>query len=257
MRMMIAALAAAGMLTLVGCSAPAEGDVEPSKKPSAETSADADPADPGWTAPEECSSLDLNVGATLAGSALGECVAQSLVSFGSGRETVQTSTNTSEVAFRYDPDFEMQGETKTTDGSMRLTYVDGTMWVDDGSGPVKGDVDSDDMDEMLAGLTGEMIRIFADPAMTADMVARGAEWVVGEQVDVELGNGETVRAFPIDVAAPYTWNEMPVQEHVVWFAEGWVPVGGRGTVATMGMTETTTQTYYDLGEPVEITPPVG
>lgn len=250
-----AALALSGVvLLLAGCTAPAD-PAEETPAPSAAASVPpGDTSASSWVAPQECLSLDLTPDATIDGAALGGCVSTALSSHGSGREHVESSSLTGEIAFQYSPDFQMSGEVQSADGPMTLTYVDATMWIDRGDGPVKGDVTSSDPEEQLIGFAGEMYRIFSDPAMAADLIAAGSAWIVGAEEDVELGNGETIRAFPIVASAPFSWNEIPVQDSLVWFAADWTPVGVRGTVSMMGVTETTTQTFYDLGEPVEITP---
>lgn len=254
MKTRIAALGAAGMLLLTGCSTGGGDGTAASGEPKPSASASATEAAKAWTAPDACTALDLTVGASIDGTALGACVSTALVSYGSGREYVETSTSAGEVVFRYDPDFEMQGDVETADGPMQLTFLDGVMWVDHGNGPVRGDIESEDMDEMMAGLAGEMYRMYSEPTMTAELIAASASWLVGAEEDVTLGNGEVVKAFPITSAAPFTWNEIPVEQSIAWFAADWTPVGVRGTVSMMGMTETTTQTYYDLGADVEITP---
>lgn len=242
-----------GLSLLAGCSSTTESGSQAEPAPATSDSTAA-PVEDAWTAPSECTALDLTPATSLSGTDLGACVATALSSYGSGREWVETSTGSGEVVFRYTPDFEMQGTVQTATGPMSMTYIDGTMWIDQGSGPVKGDLNSSNQEEMIAGLAGELYRIYSDPAMAADLISSGATWTVGAEEDVTLGNGEVVRAFAISVDAPFTWNEFPVNESLVWFAADWTPVGVRGTASMMGMTETTTQTFYDLGEPVEIIP---
>lgn len=256
MKKSVAALSAAfAVALLVGCTSPAPDPApDQASEPAESATPSAEPTPDGWVAPAECEALDLTPGVSLAGADLGACVATALSSYGSGREWVESSSGTGEVVFRYDPEFEMQGTVQTSTGPMTLTFLDGTMWIDSGAGPVKGDVNSSDQEEMLAGLAGELYRIYSDPAMAADLISAGPTWTVGAEEDVTLGNGESVRAFPIVVAAPFTWNEFPVADSLVWFASDWTPVGVRGTVSLMGQSETTTQTFYDLGEPVEIVP---
>ncbi len=253
------AAAAAGMLLLTlplsGCLSASISSGQSSDAASDPTASPDQPPDDttGHEPPAECADLELTAGATLDPAALGECVSTALVAFGSGRESIHDSETDTEVEFQYDPDFEFH----TDDGTSTITYLDGTLWVDTGSGPIKGDVDSDNPDEQMAGFVADMFRIFADPAVTSDLVASAPGWKVTEPESVELGNGETVQAYRITSTGSFTWRQFPVNEFVLWYGEDWYPVASEGNLAFWGTDETVRQTYYDLGEPVEIAAPTG
>lgn len=251
-----ALLAVTAMVALAGCSAPAEPDA--SRAPTESSPASAAPeasAEPqGWAAPESCDALDLTPGASLTGMALGECIAAGLISFGSGKEHVDGGTMSGEIGFRFDPDFEFQGTVDSNGEPMTMTFIDNVMWIDRGDGPVRGDVSSENLDEQMVGVAGELYRIYSDPTQHADLMSASPAWTVGGLEPLTLGNGETRNGIRVSSAAPFTWNEVPVDEYHVWFAEDRSPLGNRATISMMGITDTTTQTFYDLGEPVEITP---
>lgn len=250
------------VLLLAGCSAApaAEESVAPSSTPTAATatptaSTTPTPEPAGWTAPEECTSLDVTAGATVDGETLGACLQKGLAAYGSGSETISGEELGGEVRFRYTPDFEFQGELETGDGPVKITFLDGTMWVDHGEGAVKGDLESADPDEQMAGIAGELYRVLSDPTFAGDLVAASPEWTVAAATEsITLINGETVEAHRMRSAAPFSWYDLPVQEYVVWLAPDWTPVGSQATASFFGTASTVTQHYYDLGEPVEITP---
>ena len=251
-----AALAALGIVVVLSGCAASETPTQKTPDAVAETPAAEDPSDePTWAAPAICQDIDLTPDVIVPGSVLGGCVAEALPSFVTGKEFVETSMQSGEVVFRYrGTELDMQGGSDGDAGTTQFTMLDGTMWMDSGSGWVKGDVNSDDQEAQMIGATAEIFRTYADPVHYADLISAGAEWRVGAAESVTLGNGENIEAYPIAVTAPFTWNDIPVTASLAWFAEGWVPVGVRGTVEMFGMTETTTQTWYELGEPVEIVP---
>lgn len=255
------ALTALAMLVLAGCSgAPAASESEtpdaaPTASASPTASATPTPEPAGWTAPEECTGIDVSPGAAVAGEALGACMQKALSSYGTGRETISGEELGGEIEFRYVPDFEFQGSLETGDGPIEITFLDGTVWIDSGEGPVKGDTASSDPEEQMAGVAGELYRVFSDPSFAGDLIAASPTWTVASaQESITLANGDTVVATRITSDAPFDWYDLPVQRYVVWLAEDWTPVGSEGTASFFGSSSTITQHYYDLGEPVEITP---
>ncbi|MYU20883.1 hypothetical protein [Streptomyces sp. SID8352] len=254
----MAGLAAAVLgLGLAACST---DEAEPSAaggKPAAETTGAAPseaPSKPAWEAPASCTALSLRPGATLAGGPLGTCVSEALSSHGSGKMRI-TADTFGDVEFTYDPEYNFQGELTSPEGPVKMVFLDGTMWIDQGDGPVKGDRDSDDPQEQLVGVTGELYRVFSDVKYTAEMVRSQPVWKVDDAKDsIELPDGKTAQAYRITSDGAFTWNGFPVQDFVLWFAEDWTPVGDQATVEVAGTRATHTQHFYDLGEPVEITP---
>ena len=229
----------------------------------AEGSSTTSPADPGGPGgpgegrevPASCAALTLAPGSVLDGTGLGDCVSQALASFGSG--TMQTIGDPyGEVDFTYDPDYSFRGEFTGPDGPISLTFVDGVMWVDTGSGPVKGDTESADPEEQMAGVAAALYRVFSDPAQTASLVAAQPNWTVQQARDqVSLPDGSTVESFKIVSDGPFVWNEIPVAEYILWYGDDWVPVGSQASMTVMGQSAINSQKYYDLGAPITIAPP--
>ncbi|MGP7959415.1 hypothetical protein ACTVCO_01190 [Sanguibacter sp. A247] len=264
-------VAVAGIaMVLAGCSGGTPGATSPSGvtvAPVTPAPAGADATSPATATapaaerpgarqlPAECASLDLAPGAHLGGKGLGACVSRALVSYGSGRMEMTGEQLAGTVAFTYDPDYAFRVEGEGATGAIRMSYVDGEIWLDDGSGPVRGDADSDDMGTRLAGFAGEAYRALSDPALTADLVAASDGWTVAaDRESRTLPDGSTVEAFRIVSDKPFTWNEMPVTEYVLWYGDDWVPVGAQGTVAVFGTSATSVQTFYDLGADITIEP---
>lgn len=250
--------AAIAVLCLTGCTgatSPQETtpvapvpSVSPTETPAAQPEAT-------WTAPDSCTSLDLTANAVLPGDALGLCVSEALSSYGSGTESILGDDLSGTIQFTYDPEFSFQGSLQTPSGPIDLTLIDGTMWIDSGAGPVRGDPDSANPEEVLVGVTGELYRIYADPRVAAEMIAAAPEWRVAPDRELRvLDNGDEIEAYRIVNVEPFVWHEIPADEYILWFAEDWTPVGAQGTMTLMGVTSTLSQQFYDLGEPVTIAP---
>lgn len=272
-RLASAGIALAAVLTACSSAAPPETPTAQSEAPSSiQPSASAPVAEPSPSAvetptasptaeaerevPASCAGVPLTLGADLKGADLGGCVADALRSFGSGRMNLSSDTVSGTVDFTYAPDYAFHLAGESSGQKVDLTYVDGQIWLDQGQGPVKGDTGSGDQQEQLAGVTGELYRIFSDPAMTADLIAASAMWRIDpEKATRELPSGETVEAYRITNAEPFAWQSMPVQEFILWYGDDWTPVGAQGTLTVADQSSTLTQTFFDLGADITITAP--
>lgn len=252
----IGLLATAAALT--GCAGtPSPTDAPATSEPAEPAPAPADEAAPASAraVPDACAALPLTPGAALDGAALGSCVAVALSSYGSGRMEMATDS-TGVIEFTYDPDYSFQGEFSGPSGDMALVFTDGVMWMDSGNGPVRGDVSSDDLEAQMVGVTGELYRAYSDLQETAKLVQAQPDWTVAEATEqIATPDGATVEAYRITSAGAFTWNEIPVDEFVLWFADEWVPVATEATVAAYGMTSTQSQRFFDLGAPITIEAP--
>lgn len=205
--------------------------------------------------PAECASLALAGGATYSGEALCACVAEALPSYGSGRMRMFGDDLDGTVAFTYTPAYSFSVEGKNAGDTIRMTYNDGEVWVDQGKGPVRGDMKSEKQEEMLAGFVAEMYRSYSDPAMYADLVRSSKGWTADAGTKaVELPDGSSVDSFRIVSDKPFTWHDAPVDEYVLEFGADWVPVSAAATMSVLGQSSTVTQHFYDLGADITITP---
>lgn len=230
----------------------------PSPTPTPTATADATPApEPadGWSAPASCTSIPLTAGGTIAGSALGPCIEQAFSSFGSGRVALSSAAISGTVSFTYAPAVSFQAALETGDGPLELTFVDGMTWVDYGDGPIRGDRDSDVLDEQMASVAGDLYRVFSDPAFAADLIGASPEWIVEAATDRIPAAGEPVTAHRIVSAEPFAWFDIPIQEYAVWVAPDWTPVAAESTSDFLSARTTVTQEFHDLGEPVTIVAP--
>lgn len=239
------------LMTLTACSAAPEQAPKPASTKEAETTA---PVETEHEIPEACAAIDLALGAQLDGASLGECVSQALSSYGSGRMQL-AGGSAGDVEFTYDPGFNAQGELQTPEGSMRFVFLGDEMWIDSGAGPVKGDPNSENIEEQIVAMTGEMTRFFADLSQTAQLIQAQPVWNVdGAMAQVTMKNGDPVEAYRIVSGGAFSWNDIAVTEFVLWFGEDWVPLSTQATVDFMGVSTTNSQLFYDLGEPITISP---
>ena len=247
--LVLTAATASITLGLLGCS---EQSVETSAAPKTSTVTEPDSVE--RDIPEVCTSLNLAVGAQLDGGPLGDCVAQALASFGSGKMQI-AGDSVGEFEFTYEPDFNVQGELQSPTGVTKVALVGTEMWVDTGGGPVKGDPNSENPEELMAALAGELTRQYADLTQTALLIQAQPVWHIDDSKSaVTLPNGEEAEGYRIVSAGSFEWNGVPVTEFVVWFGDDWVPLATQASMSMMGVNSTNSQSFYALGEPVTIRP---
>ncbi|RLP83058.1 hypothetical protein D9V34_07400 [Mycetocola lacteus] len=253
-RILVAAsTAACAALLLAGCSAEKAAEPAASAPPKV-AEASASPTTSVRTFPTSCAGLNLSLGAQLEGGALGQCVSAALSSYGSGRMHL-TADTFGEVEFTYDPSYSFSAHLEGPSGPISMRYVDGEMWVDSGTGPVKGDPNSDDPAEQLVAVTGELYRFYSDLQQTAELIAAQPAWTVDSARDqVTMPGGDTIESYKIVSDGAFSWNGMPVSEFILWFGDDWLPVGTQATVDFLGTSGTHTQHFYDLGAPITIAP---
>ncbi|GAA4773366.1 hypothetical protein [Microbacterium gilvum] len=253
-----AAAVAAVALLAAGCSAQPEPAAESSptasepvattppseSTPSVPTAPAPTPTAESLATPQTCLDAGIAVGASVDGAALGACIADGLAAAGSGRMTLGGTLAQGAVDFAYSPAYAFH-----LAGAFDLWYVDGAFWVDQGAGPVAADPASPDEQERMAAQTAEYYRAFADPRAVADILAAGPEWLVDDEQTEDGG-------FRVTASEPFDWEGTRIAELAVELAPGLAPVGAELSLTVHGVDGTLTQTFEDLGEPVEITPPV-
>ncbi|MFS0866685.1 hypothetical protein AB3M83_05030 [Microbacterium sp. 179-B 1A2 NHS] len=256
-----AALTAVALLALAGCT----GTAEPAPAASDTTVASPSPTQTGAAptptataaddVPVECESLTVPPGGTVSGEDLGPCLQAALVLADTGTLTLSGDELGGTVQYRHRPDFAFSGELETGDGAVAMSFVDGVMMLDSGDGPVVGDPESDDPDEQLAGVTGELYRVFSDPGFIADFIAAGETWEIGSETEeLSPAGGDAVTAVRARSTAPFSWYDIPIDSYTVFFAEDFTPVSASSTTGFLGHTSSITQDFSGVGEPVSIEP---
>lgn len=219
--------------TVIGTEAP-----EPA--PSTTEGAAPTPAD----TPVECEGIRVGEGSSIDGASLGPCLQASIERHGSGVLTVSGDELGGRIEYHYEPAFEFRGELETGDGPVSISFVDDVIMVDSGTGPIVGDASSDDAEAQMAGVAGELYRVFSDPGFIDDLIRESENWTVTH-------DGESWRA---DSNAPFSWYGIPVAAYSAWFSDGWDPIAAESTSDFLGHTATIRQDFSALGEPVDIAP---
>lgn len=254
------AIAAVAALALAGCSSsapeppdPDEGVTTTSAEPPEETST-ASPEEPtdeptDAVALPECEPVLLESGAEISGADLSACMSAAMLAAGSGSHVVETSTGTSTVDFQWTPEFSMHSQ-----GDIDVVVRGDTGWVDTGTGWVRGDPDSSDPQEAMAGTLLELVRAFGDPRGMTSIFTQ-TSWQVVEEAPVPATGAVTDTAWLLQPQGTMEMFGVAMSDVQLWLGADHLGVYFVGTGSTMGVTETTSNTFTQWGEPVEIPDP--
>ena len=267
------AIALTGAIALTAACSPgtdgakgAEGGDKPAESAPADSETGADNggednanegAASGREVPEECASLTLATGETYKGKDLAYCVTAALTSYGSGMMDMSGDELQGTVQYTYTPDYSFSVEGEANGSAVKLVYNGEGIWADHGNGWIKGDTESDDYEVQMVGMVAEVYKAYANPAVTAAMIAGADTWTADAKTEVRTTPaGDKIETIRIANSEPFTWNEIEVKEFVLWYGEGWVPVSSEATSGLPGFPAATVgQEFYELGSDITIESP--
>ncbi|WP_277207229.1 hypothetical protein [Isoptericola croceus] len=243
--------------SLVACTTAPEDDdgppaavVEPAEEPSddgevADPVEDAEPVG-GAPSPDACDDIRMVEDRQYAGAALSGCISALLVAWGTGREYMDDGDFVATVEFVYTEDVRSFDVEMDGDVSGRLRVIGTDSWFDRGAGWEPDDT------------MGPLYAALSDPAALFEIMLPDSTWTVQPERElISLPNGDDVEAWAVTLDEGYALEEMEVEAWTLWFADDLTPVGNSGTSAMWGVSATTTQILYDLGdEDIVIEPPV-
>lgn len=259
---------ALGAALLVGCSSTqgpdagagadtgdaAETVTGPGAEPTASVDPDLDPgvdagADPSELA--ECTGIAFEAGAEIAGPQLGACLTAAMVAAGSGTHRVDEDTGRSSlVHFQWTPEFSMSVE-----GDAPIVVRGDTGWVDMGpAGWVQADPGSSDGQVVLATAIVEASTAFADPRVIGGVLGQ-SDWRVIGEAPVPATDAVAESAWHLEAIAPVPFGPVSISDYQLWLRGDYLAAYASATGTFGGITATTTNTYLQWGEPVEIPEP--
>ncbi|WP_420114960.1 hypothetical protein [Pseudactinotalea sp.] len=248
---LIAALTACGIGSDIP-DQPPNPTTEP-ETPEATTTGDQDPTDDDpapATAPPECDGILFGTDQEIDGMVLGDCMAAAMLAAGSGAHVVENSTGTSYAQYEWTPDFSMhvQGEVEVV-----LRGDDGWMRTETG-GWVRGDVNSADPEEMMAGTMVELVRAFGDPRAIASVLAQ-TSWLMNGQESVPDDEALADTAWLLEPTGTIEMFGVTATDVQLWLGADYLGVYFVATASAMGVSDTTSNTFTQWGQPVEIPDP--
>lgn len=255
-RLTTATLACLATLTLAACGSGVGGGSTPApdenatmtSEPAPEPSETQEPSDA--VALPECEGFLFESGAEIAGQVLADCMAAAMFAAGSGSQIVSSSDGTtSHVDFEWTPQFSMYSQ---GDASLVVKGDDG--WVQMDGRWVRGDQGSSDPEEALAGGVVELARFFGDPRVMTSAWTQTA-WELVDQRAVPATGAVSETAWLLEPQGTFEMLGVTVSEAQLWLGTDYLGVYYVGTGTFGGISATTSNTFTQWSDPVEIADP--
>lgn len=253
-------------LTLAACTgastgggpAPAPDDSATMTQAGDDTTTEPTPEATETTAPTdavalpECEGILFETGAEIGGQLLADCMSAAMFAAGSGSHIVESSDGSpaSHVDFEWTPQFSMyaQGEaTYVVTGDEGWVQMDGR-WV-------RGDQTSSDPEEVIAGAVVELVRTFGDPRVMTSAFTQTV-WDVVEEGPVPTTGAVSDTAWLLEPQGTFEMLGVTVTGAQLWLGTDYLGVYYVATGSFSGISATSSNTFTQWGEPVEI-PDVG
>ncbi|WP_206445642.1 hypothetical protein [Agrococcus sp. KRD186] len=246
-------------LLLAGCSSSSTSTESPLATEPADASATGtDPAaepdasaDPVAAAVPECDGILFESGAVIPGEQLGGCMAAAMLAVGSGSHRVDSSDGTSStVQFEWTPQFSM-----SADGDLPLVVRGDDGWaLLPESGWVRADEGSTDPQVMLATAAVKLTRVFGDPRTLGAAMAQ-TDWRVVDETSVPATDAVADVAWQLEAAGAFAMLGIAITDYQLWLGNDYLGAYAVGTAAVGDISATTSNTFLQWGEPVEIPAP--
>ncbi|SFS00447.1 hypothetical protein SAMN04487783_0454 [Agrococcus baldri] len=254
----LAPLILAGLL-LTGCtSSGASTGTPPAAEPAATsttgTESATEPAasaDTAAAAVPECDGIPFESGAVIPGEQLGECMAAAMLAAGSGTHRVDSSDGTSStVQFEWTPQFSM-----SADGDLPMVVRGENGWAMlPESGWVQADEGSTDPQVVLATAAVNLTRVFGDPRTLGAAMAQ-SDWRVVDETSVPATDAVADVAWQLEPAGAFSMLGIAITDYQLWLGNDYLGAYAVGTAAVGDISATTSNTFLQWGEPVEIPDP--
>lgn len=216
--------------------------------PSAEP--DASAADAAAAVPE-CDGILFESGGVIPGQQLGDCMAAAMLAVGSGAHRVDSSDGTSStVQFEWTPQFSMSAD---GDLPMVVRGDDGWAMLPE-SGWVRADEGSTDPQVMLATAAVKLTRVFGDPRTLGAAMAQ-TDWRVVDETSVPAPDAVADVAWQLEPAGAFAMLGIAITDYQLWLGNDYLGAYAVGTAAVGDISATTSNTFLQWGEPVEIPDP--
>ncbi len=203
-----------------------------------------------------CLSIDTTA-PTVDGVTLGTCFADALHAVGSMKATNETGDRRQQADIRLRPDIAIHTTTTDSDGTSEVIFVDDVAYEDDGSGWIRGDVSSEDDDEMILGGVGELlVAVFAGDVLKQSIAACPVWNIEPGTTSITLPDSRVVETREFACAAPFESFGTTVSPMSLWIDEDWTPYGTQSTVTGFGQVIDGAQYYFDHGVEVDIVAPM-
>lgn len=201
----------------------------------------------------ECEGIILESNAVIEGGKLADCIVAAMLAAGTGTHRVESSVAPPTVVdFLWDPDFSMN----VREGQNSVIIKGNTGWYKGDNGKwIQEEDHSSDPDVNLANGIIKLTRVFSNPLVLRDYFASSPTWIVVGEESVPADDAVSDIAWHLVPEAPINYNGVMLTDVGIWLTSNYLAAYYVSTATMMGVTDTTSNTFLQWGEKVEIPDP--
>lgn len=201
--------------------------------------------------PQQCNTIKFEKDALINGGELAHCMMETMLAAKTGSQLAQTSTESSNVDFKFDPQYSMYVENE----DMSIIIHENTGWLKQEGQWIEEDDTSEDMDVILATNTIKLTRVFSHPYMITQYLAAVSQWKVIDFGEVPDNKAFVKTAWQLVPEDPVNLEGMTLSDVELWITDKYLGAYYVSTGNIAGISETTSNTFTQWGEPITIPEP--
>lgn len=200
----------------------------------------------------QCKDITFKQDAIINGNALSLCMMDTMLAVKTGSHFVQSSTGSSNVDFKFEPQFSMHVES----GDLSVIIHDNTGWFQQQDGKwIEEDETSSDMEVVLATNVIKSTRAFSHPYTMTQYLAAVSEWKVVDFAQVPDNKAFVEKAWKLVPIGDVNFEGITLTDVELWITDEFLGAYYIATSTVAGMSETTSNTFIQWGRPVTIPEP--
>ena len=204
-------------------------------------------------APLECEGIVFTSGAVIEGTQLGDCMVAAMLAAVTGTHRVEsTGEPPTVVDFQWNPDFSMN--IKGEDHSVIIKGDTGWLKYPAGNWIQEDEYSTDPEVIMASGLI-KIVRAFSHPLFLREYLSMSTTWKVVGKEPVPASDAYVDVAWHLVPEGPINMDIFTLTDVGLWLSDDYLGAYFVSTSTGMGVTVTTSNTFLQWGEPVDIPNP--
>lgn len=201
--------------------------------------------------PEQCKAIKFEKDALINGDELAHCMMDTMLAVKTGSHFVQTSTESTNVDFKFEPQYSMYVENE----NMSIIIHENTGWLQKEGKWIEEDETSQDMDVILATNTIKLTRVLSHPYTITQYLSAVSQWKVIDFGEVPDNKAFVKTAWQLLPEGTVNLEGMTLTDVELWITDEYLGAYYIATSNFSGISETTSNTFTQWGEPVTIPEP--
>lgn len=204
-------------------------------------------------APLKCEGIIFESNAVIEGTKLANCMMAAMLAAGTGTHRLESTAEPAAIVdFLWDPDFSLN----VREGENSVIIKGNTGWVKNDKGKwIQEEDNSLDPEIQLANIIIKMVRAFSNPMVLRDYIELSPTWIVVGEESVPAEDAVTDIAWHLVPKGPIHLDDITLTDVGLWLTSGYLGAYYVSTSSGMGFTVTSSNTFLQWGEKVEIPDP--